>query len=93
MAEGLTIDLDPGGGGGLDRPLRPTENYDDEEPSKRVRVVEAIRRVRYGTAGQDAYRGVFPGEEQKSVHKRTDNARVTGEIALEAFITGEQSAN
>lgn len=46
-----TIDKKPtsGGGGGFDS-LRPTANFDEEGPDKRTRVVEAIRRIRYGTA-------------------------------------------
>jgi hypothetical protein len=90
----ITPSMDGSGNGG--EGVRPTANYDEEEgPDERARVVEAIRRVRYGTAGTNAYRGVFPGQEGKTVHRRIDIdiAPPVGGLALEAFIIGEQSPN
>jgi hypothetical protein len=79
MATG-TQELAPGGGGGADRPLRPTENYDDEEPgNRRSRVIEAIQQMhqqRYGEK-HGAYIGFSPDSVQDLLHKQN-----TGFIAL-----------
>jgi hypothetical protein len=65
MARTFDREPAPGGGGGIDRPLRPVAN-DDEDPEPDIRVMHLLI---YGEAGQDKYLGIPPARLAAAIRR------------------------
>lgn len=85
----LSLELAPGGGGGVDRPLRPVANEDEEGPDRRMRAVMAVRTLRVLRGGTDdeSSVGIVPPEAQELLHRSSRDTLPTdtGQIALRDF--------
>jgi hypothetical protein len=86
MVENFNLDLAPGGGGGIGNTLRPVANYDDEDPSRKVRAAIALVQLHEQKSGTIRHPDVLDLLTEFSKQTPSDTlARTAGHLALEGF--------
>jgi hypothetical protein len=86
MVENSNLNLVTGGGGGIGNTLRPIANYEEEDPSRKVRAAVALVQLYEQKSGSGGHPDVLDLLSEVSTQTPSDTlAHTAGHLALEEF--------